>query len=117
MARLVTFQRNSVGGAVSRASGAFKVVALTLLTAGVCGADDCRDFSVVDTLSPPSTASGGSALISRSPPGGPAVAGVPKTVALQEHDVLALGRAATVDPNWLTTAAGERLWPLWPTPS
>lgn len=52
VARLLTLQRNSVGGAVVRASGDWEVVALTRLTGGVCLNANCSDFSAVATLLP-----------------------------------------------------------------
>eukprot|EP00170_Pyropia_yezoensis_P005996 contig_24392_g6015 len=56
VARLLTLQRNSVGGEVMRVSGEWEVVALTRLTGGLCLNANCSDFSAVATLLPPPAA-------------------------------------------------------------
>lgn len=115
LARLLTLQRNSVGGAVGRsgAGSTWDVVAFTRLTGGLCASPTCADFSAVATLggaSPPNTTPLLTRTATVNDAGAPVVPPLTQTVAMFEHDVLTLGRAAAADPGWLRTPSGEQVW-------
>ncbi|GAB0489164.1 hypothetical protein MMPV_000380 [Pyropia vietnamensis] len=124
VARLLTLQRNSVGGAALRVSGTWEVMSLSRFTGGLCLNANCSDFSAVATLQPtpapaptptppdlPAPAANTPTIITRTPTAGedgPLPTPAPnRPVPMFEHEILSLGRALQVDPAWLPNAT---LW-------
>lgn len=120
-ARLLTLQRNAVGGAVHRSLGTWDVLALSRETVGLCRHRDCTDPTAVDVLGSRRTdyySAQSVPLLLYTPPSGNSSDGrgggggggaLPLHVRMDDEDLLCLGRAALSDPSWLPATAA----PLW----
>lgn len=100
VARLLTLQRNSLSGSVSRQMGVYEVLAVSRLTHGMCADRLCKNVFAIDSV--------------RGQPWGfssdkvypPMVTyqnsdGKRSMVPERDADLLSLGRAVMVHPEWL----------------
>ncbi|KAK1865928.1 hypothetical protein I4F81_008450 [Pyropia yezoensis] len=114
--RLLTLQRNSMGGSVHRVVGTYDVAAVSRVTVGFCRTRLCWDMSAVNVLG----ARGQDyyndthlGLLAYNPPDGVGVySETRRHVSIGDADLLSLGRAALVRPSRLSAAATAGV-PSW----
>lgn len=106
--------RNTFSASIQRVTGKYDVLSVTRLSAGVCADANCSATAAVDVAGAAIDDFGGGRLPILTAPvgedGRQSRARAP--VAMQDADVLALGRAVLADPTWLGAPADGGPWRL-----
>lgn len=106
VSRLTTL-RNTFSGSVQRVTGKYDVLSVARLSAGVCLTDQCHEAAAVDVISSTLADFDGTQLpILIVPMGEQEGRGIRAPVAMQDKDMLSLGRSVLADPTWLGSPMG-----------